>query len=121
MPTTQYVWITQTATFTCATNHKCTLKFSSSNDVSLIQQEDQQARATTASFIVTADNNGTSVSCTCTAYSGSTPLHTSPVHGYAQGMVLSYTVLYSTAVVTIACTTCQSFLTRLFNHGKLLQ
>ena len=96
MPTTQYVWINQTATFTCATNHKCTLKFSSSNDVSLIQQEDQQG-GTTATFIVTADNNGTSVNCTCIAYStsGSTPLqlHTSPVHGYTQGTVLSYTVL----------------------------
>ena len=91
MPTTQYVWINPTPTFTCATKHECTLKFSSSNDVSLIQQ----ASATTVSFIVTADNNGTSVSCTCNAYSGSTPLqlHTSPVHGYAQGTVLSYTVL----------------------------
>ena len=91
MPTTQYVWIDQTATFTCATNHKCTLKFSSSNDVPLIQQEDQQGA--TASFIVTADNNGTSVNCTCTAYSGGTPLHTSPVHGYAQGTVLSYSTI----------------------------
>ena len=51
----------------------------------LIQQEDEQGGAT-ASFIVTADNNGTSVSCTCNAYSGSTPLHTSPAYGYAQGI-----------------------------------
>ena len=83
VPETQYIWINQTATFTCATNHKCTLKFSSSNDVQLVQQEDQQG-GTTASFIVTADNNGTSVNCTCIAYSGSTPL---PAYAYAQGTV----------------------------------
>ena len=82
VPTTQYVWINQTATFTCATNYKYTLTFSSSNDVPLIQQEDQGGA--TASFIVTADNNGTSVRCI--AYSGSTPLHTSLAYAYAQGI-----------------------------------
>ena len=62
MPTTQYVWINQTATFTCATNVTgYTLSFSIPG-VSFEPTGDGHLMIT-VTFTVTSDNNGTSVRC----------------------------------------------------------
>ena len=68
VPTTQYVWINQTATFTCATNDtEYILSFSipaGIAHVTTVTNLPEDDLLATTSFTVTSDNNGTSVRCT---------------------------------------------------------
>ena len=88
VPTTQYVWINQTATFTCATNVTgYELGFSIiggipyDNTVTDLPGGDLLA---TASFTVTSDNNGTRVRCL--ADNGAVLMASDPGFAYGQGM-----------------------------------
>ena len=98
VPTTQYVWINQTATFTCATNVTgYSLGFSILGGiphVATVTDLPGGGWLATTSFTVTSDNNGTSVRCT--ADTGDLLTSTTPVYAHAQGtvdhriMVLTY-------------------------------
>ena len=98
VPTTQYVWINQTATFTCATNDAGynILSFNipaGIDDDTTVTDLPGGGQLATTSFTVTSDNNGTSVRCL--AHNGDLT-STTPVYAYAQGtvdhriMVLTY-------------------------------
>ena len=89
VPTTQYVWINQTATFTCATNVTgYSLIFSVSGgvaDVPTLMDLPGGGQLATTSFTVTSDNNGTSARCL--ADNGDLLTSATPVYAYAQGTV----------------------------------
>ena len=95
VPATQYVWVNQTATFTCVTNVTgYSLSFSVSGgvaDVSTLMDLPEGGQLATTSFTVTSDNNGTSVRCL--ADDGTDIQLTTPVFAYAQG-ILSYYLRY---------------------------
>ena len=107
VPTTQYVWINQTATFTCATNVTgYILSFSIpagvAHDTTTVTDLPEGGQLATASFTVTSDNNGTSVRCI--AENGELFTITTLVYAYAQGtvdhriMVLTYCLPRSTII-----------------------
>ena len=90
VPTTQYVWINQTATFTCATNVTgYILSFSiaagiDKNDA--VTDLPGGGQLATASFTVTSENNGAIVRCLA-ANNGGLPVVSDPAgFAYAQGM-----------------------------------
>ena len=89
VPTTQYVWINQTATFTCATNVTgYELSFSipaGIAHVTTVTDLPEGGRLATASFTVTSDNNSTRVRCI--AENGDLLTSTTLVFAYAQGTV----------------------------------
>ena len=91
VPTTQYVWINQTATFTCATNVTgYILGFSiipaGIDDDTTVTDLPEGGRLATTSFTVTSDNNGTSVRCLATK-NGGPPVVSDPAgFAYGQGM-----------------------------------
>ena len=91
VPTTQYVWINQIATFTCATNINVTgysLSFSipaGVDDDDTVTDLPEGGQLATTSFTVTSDNNGTSVRCLATK-NGGLPVVSDPGFAYAQGM-----------------------------------
>ena len=92
VPTTQYVWINQTTTFTCATNVTgYTLSFSipaSVDDTPTVTNLPGGGQLATTSFTVTSDNNGTSVRCLATNNVGpGLPVVSDPAgFAYGQGM-----------------------------------
>ena len=66
VPTTQYVWINQAATFTCATNvTEYQLSFNVPAGISyhVAKTVDQDGIKVTVSFAVTSANNGSGVRC----------------------------------------------------------
>ena len=83
VPTTQYVWINQTATFECATSDSSYSLDFSIPGVPFIPSGDVNSMIT-ASFTVTADNNGTGVRCQ--ADDGDDFQRTERVYAYAQGI-----------------------------------
>ena len=90
VPTTQYVWINQTATFTCATNDAGynILSFNipaGIDDDTTVTDLPEGGRLATTSFTVTSDNNGTSVRCLA-ANNGGLPVVSDPGFAYGQGM-----------------------------------
>ena len=90
VPTTRYVWINQTATFTCATNVTgLKLGFSIPAGVAHVTTPTDLpggGQLATCSFTVTSDNNGTSTRCLATE-NGGLPVDVScPVNAYGQGM-----------------------------------
>ena len=89
VPTTQYVWINQTATFTCAINVTgYILSFSIPAGVAhgtTVTDLPEGGELATSSFTVTSDNNGTSVRCLAT--NGGLPVVSDPAgFAYGQGM-----------------------------------
>ena len=74
VPTTQYVWINQTATFTCTTNcTRYTLSFSIPAGIAhdtTVTDLPGGGQLATCSFTVTSDSNGTSTSVRCLGRSG---------------------------------------------------
>ena len=88
VPTTQHVWINQTATFTCATNVTgYTLSFSipaSVDDTPTVADLPGGGQLATTSFTVTSDNNGTIVRCL--ADNGAVLMASDPGFAYGQGM-----------------------------------
>ena len=90
VPTTQYVWINQTATFTCTTNVTgYTLSFSipaGVDDDDTVTDLPGGGQLATCSFTVTSDSNGTSVRCLATN-NGGLPVVSDPAgFAYGQGM-----------------------------------
>ena len=73
-PTTQYVWINQTATFTCATNvtgYILSFSISASVDhIPTVTDLPEGGLLATCSYTVTSYNNGTSVRCLATNNGG---------------------------------------------------
>ena len=107
VPTTQYVWINQTATFTCATNVTgYILSFSIPAGIAHVTTTVtdllEGGQLAISSFTVTSDNNGTSFRCA--ADNGDLLTSTTPVFAYAQGtvdhriMVLTYCLPRSTII-----------------------
>ena len=89
VPTTQYVWINQTATFECAINvTEYALGFNlipasvACGEGSTVIDLPEGGRLATCSFKVTSDNNGTSVRCNA---NGNGLWSTERVYAYAQG------------------------------------
>ena len=85
VPTTQYVWINQTVTFTCA--HDSGPVFFETPGVSAdiaIDSLPGGGQRATATFTATLDTNGTNV--TCGAIVGSTIEYTNVVQAFAQGI-----------------------------------
>ena len=76
VPTTQYVWINQTATFTCATNVTGYILFFSIpaglgiDHVTTVTDLPEGGLLATCSYTVTSYNNGTSVRCLATNNGG---------------------------------------------------
>ena len=91
VPTTQYVWINQTATFTCATNVTgYTLSFSIPAGIAHVTTTVTDlpggGQRVTCSVTVTSDNNGTSARCLATN-NGGLPVASDPAgFAYGQGM-----------------------------------
>ena len=86
VPTTQYVWINQTATFTCAHDSEQTIFLdipgvSEDTDIDSLPGGGQRA---TATFTATLDTNGTNV--TCGAIVGSIIEYTDVVQVFVQGI-----------------------------------
>ena len=80
VPTTQYVWINQTATFTCATNvtgHELVFSIPGIDELESNTPLPGGGQVTTAIFTATLDTNGTNV--TCGALDGFTLLFTTEV------------------------------------------
>ena len=108
VPTTQYVWINQTATFTCATNVTgYILSFNIPaivDHIPTVTDLPEGGQLATASFTVTSDNNSTSIRCA--ADNGTIFTITTPVYAYVQGtvghydriMVLTYCLPRSTII-----------------------
>ena len=102
VPTTQYVWLNQTATFECATNvtgYTLTLSIPAGvplpNYTASTTDLSGGGKIAVVSFTVTSDNNGTSIRCI--ADDGfNIPLYTTLVYAYAQGIF----------AVTSACSLC---------------
>ena len=88
VPTTRYVWINQTATFTCATNVTgYELSFSVSGGVAhvpTLMDLPGGGQLATTSFTVTSDNNGTIVRCL--ADNGAELMASDPGFAYGQGV-----------------------------------
>ena len=103
VPTTQYVWINQTATFTCATNVTgYELSFSVSGgvaDVPTLMDLPGGGQLVTTSFTVTSDNNGTSVRCLA-AYNGGLSVVSDPA-GFAYGQGMEY--IFSHSFISPPC------------------
>ena len=89
VPTTQYIWINQTATFTCATNvtgYQLSFTIPAGvYDTTTVTDLPGGGQLATSSFTVTSDNNGTSLRCT--ADNGTIFTSTTLVYAYAQGTV----------------------------------
>ena len=87
VPTTQYVWINQTATFTCATNVTGYILFfsipASVDHIPTVTDLPGGGLLATTSFIVTSDNNGTSG----LAEDATDIQFTTKVFAYAQGTI----------------------------------
>ena len=96
VPTTQYVWINQTATFTCATNVTgYSLSFSIPAGVAhvpTVTDLPEGGQLATASFTVTSDNNGTSARCLATN-NGGLPVVSDPA-GFAYGQGMEYMLTF---------------------------
>ena len=92
VPTTQYVWINQTATFECATNrtgYALTLNIPAGVPLpgytASITDLSGGGKIAVVSFTVISDNNGTGIRCI--ADDGiNIPLYTTLVYAYAQGI-----------------------------------
>ena len=97
VPTTQYVWINRTATFTCAINiseHTVTFSIPSVDEDASLQTLPGGEQVATAAFIATLDTNGTNV--TCGALDGFTVVtSTTAVQVFVQSkyMRLSYQII----------------------------
>ena len=121
LPTTQYVWINQTATFTCATNVTgYSLSFSIPGELELYldtQNPSEGGTLAAVSFTVTSDNNGTSVSCI--ADDGvNAPEFTALVFAYAQGKFSQGIIFTNLTIVCIIFLPLQMILTTQQYHNS---
>ena len=85
VPTTQYVWINQTATFTCATNVTgYTLNFNTIPNANTFTEELPGGGVLAyLTLNVTRENNGTKVRCS--ADNGTILISADSVYAYTQG------------------------------------
>ena len=89
VPTTQYVWINQAATFTCATNNgTLIITVSGVSDAHIMDAIDlpEGGQLRTATFTVTAANNGSAaVRCLVQPQGSVSFISSATVTAYAQG------------------------------------